>query len=178
MQEAEGVALRRRQPEPVGPRRLQHGEGPDDVGLDEGAAAGDRAVDVAFGGQVDDVIGRETGERLVDRPPVADVDPGEAVVRRIVDRGEELEIAGVCQGVEVQDVDAGPDQMTADCGTDESRSPGDQHFARHDVSQFHAIRRPQQVDSEARHSGRARPYTRPSFPLSSRELAGRRAGVG
>ena len=57
---------------------------------------------MALGGQMDDMIGSERLERLGDRAPVANVDLGEAIVRRIVDRGQGLQIAGVGERVEVE----------------------------------------------------------------------------
>jgi len=40
--------------QPCAPRRLQQGVGPDDVGVDESRRTGDRAIDVGFGGEVND----------------------------------------------------------------------------------------------------------------------------
>ena len=133
MQEAERVAPRPRQRLPVGARRLEHRERADDVGLDERVAAGDRAIDVALGRQMDHVVGRETLERLGHRAPVADVDPGEAIVRRIVDRSQRLQIAGVGERVDIEHVDAGADEMPAHRRADESRAAGHEHLALHGV---------------------------------------------
>ncbi len=134
VQEAESLALGRRQREPIGPRRLQHREGPDDVGLNERVAARYRAVDVAFGRQMDDMVRREACERLGDRAPVANVDFGELVVGRVVDPRQGLQIAGVGEGVDVEHVDAGGDEMPAYRRSDESRAAGYQHVACHGVS--------------------------------------------
>ena len=51
---------------------------------------------------MDDLIGGERLERLGDRSSVANVDLGEAVVRRIVDHGQGLQVAGVGERVEVE----------------------------------------------------------------------------
>ncbi len=85
-----------------------------------------------LGGQMDDMIGSERLERLGDRSSVANVDLSEAVVRRIVDHGQGLQIAGVCERVEVEHGGAVGHQAPA-CGrADESRAAGHKHFALHE----------------------------------------------
>ena len=86
---------------------------------------------MALGGEMDHMVGREGLERFRNRPPVADVDLGEAVVRRIADRGQRLQIAGIGQRVEVEHRGALGDQAPADGRADESRAAGHKHFALH-----------------------------------------------
>ncbi len=45
------------QPHPVLAHRLQHGVGPDDVGVQERLGVGQRVVDVRLGGEMDDGVG-------------------------------------------------------------------------------------------------------------------------
>ena len=87
---------------------------------------------MALGGQMDHMVRSEGLERLRHRAPVADVDPGEAIVRRIVDRGKRLQIAGVGERVEIEHGGALPDQAPANRGADESRAAGHEHFALHE----------------------------------------------
>ena len=68
---------------------------------------------MTLSGQMDDLIGSERLERLGDRPPVANVDLGEAIVRRIVDRRQGLQIAGIGERVEVEHGGAVGDQAPA-----------------------------------------------------------------
>ena len=87
---------------------------------------------MAFGREMDHVVGSEGLERLRHRAPVADVDPGEAIVRRIVDRSQRLQIAGVGERVEIEHGGALADQAPADRRADESRAAGHEHFALHE----------------------------------------------
>ena len=57
--------------------------------------------------------GAKVSNASVDRAPVADVDLGEAVVRRIVDRRQRLQIAGIGERVEVEHGGALADQTPA-----------------------------------------------------------------
>ncbi|GJD81886.1 hypothetical protein NBEOAGPD_5142 [Methylobacterium gregans] len=60
---------------------LEQDLGADHVGADEGTGSGDRAVDVALGGQVHHGLGAEVGEGGLDGVRVADVGLDEAVAR-------------------------------------------------------------------------------------------------
>ena len=86
---------------------------------------------MAFGGQMDHLVGRERLERLVDRAPVANVDLGEAVVRRVVDRRQGLQVSGVGERVEVEHLGALADQAPAHRRADEPRAAGHKHFSLH-----------------------------------------------
>ena len=93
--------------------------------------AGDRAVDMAFRGEMDHMVGSEALERLGHGAPVADVDPGEAVVRRIVDRRQRLQVSRIGQRVDVEHRGALADQAPAHRRADETRAAGHKHFALH-----------------------------------------------
>ena len=86
---------------------------------------------MALGGEMDHMVGREGLERLGDRAPVADVGLGEAVVRRIVDRRQRLQVAGIGQRVEIEHRGALADQVAAHRRADEPRAAGHEHFALH-----------------------------------------------
>ena len=157
VQEAEPFALLAGEAQPIGARGLEHREGAEDVGLDERVAAGDRAVDMALGGEVDDVVRLEGLERVRDRRPVADVDPGEAVVGRVVDGRQRGEIAGVGEGVDVEDVDAGADQVAANRGADETRPARHQHVSHGFVLRIRGSAARSRRPANARQCGRAIP---------------------
>ena len=144
---------------------------------------------MAFGGQMNHLVGSERLERLGEGAPVANVDLGEAVVGRIVDRRQGLQVSGIGQRVDVEHRGAIADQAPAQSRIDKPCAAGHKHFALHEVSRLNrralrlllgdqARRRPQLAATDWRQSGSLKPYTRASFSLSRRELAGRRAGVG
>ena len=87
---------------------------------------------MTLGRQMDDLIRSERLERLGDRSPVANVDLGETIVRRIVDHGKGLQIAGVGERVQVEHRGAFGDQAPAYGRADESRAARDNHFPLHD----------------------------------------------
>jgi hypothetical protein len=87
---------------------------------------------MALGGQMDDMVRRKGLERLGDRRPVANVDLGEAIVRRVVDRRQRLQIAGIGEGVEIEDRRALGHQAPAHGRADKSRASSHKHFALHE----------------------------------------------
>ena len=91
---------------------------------------------------MDHMVGSEGLERLGHGAPVADVDLGEAIVRRIVDRRQRLQIAGIGQRVEVEHRGALADQAPAHCRADESRAASHKHFALHQDPLYPAFPRP------------------------------------
>ena len=60
---------------PVGEGGLEQRVGADDVGVDEGRGAVDRAVDMAFRCEVQDGVGPRLGEDRVERRPVGPSEP-------------------------------------------------------------------------------------------------------
>ncbi len=106
MQEAEVRPGRAAQSVPVVPRRLQERECTDDIGLHEFTGAGNRAVDMTLSGQVHDVIGPETVDRLDNRLAIANVGLDEAVGVTPFDQCQAFKIAGIGQLVEVEDLAA------------------------------------------------------------------------
>jgi hypothetical protein len=74
----------------------------------------DAAVDVRFGGKIDDGAGLVLGKQAADEVKVADVALDEGVARIALQAGEVLEVAGVGQRVEVDDrlVDCASQSMT------------------------------------------------------------------
>ena len=103
MEEAEAVLRFAGEAVPVGAHGFEQAEGADDVGLDEVFRAVDAAVNVRFGGKIDDGAGLMLGKQLGDKVEVADVALDEEVARVAAQRCEVLEVAGVGQRVEVDD---------------------------------------------------------------------------
>src|SRR3954449_10339747 len=103
MEKAERVALRRRQGAPIGTRLLEQAPGADDVGFDEIPGPDDRAVDVAFGGEVHDGARPVALERLLDEGPISDVPANEGMPGIATKLVEIAQIAGVGELVDVDD---------------------------------------------------------------------------
>ena len=103
MEEAEVVLGGSVESVPVGTDGFEQAEGADDVGLDEVFRAVDAAVDVRFGGKIDDGAGLVLGEQFGDEVEIADVALDEDVARIALQSGEVLEVAGVGQRIEVDD---------------------------------------------------------------------------
>ena len=95
MEEAEAVLRFAVKSVPVGADSFEQAEGADDVGLDEVFRAVNAAVDVRFGGKIDDgarlVLGKQPGDEI----EVADVALDEEVARVAIQGGEVFEIAGI-----------------------------------------------------------------------------------
>ena len=103
MEEAEAVLGGNVESVPVGADGFEQAEGADDVGLDKVFRAMDAAVNVRFGGKIDDGAGLVLGEQFGDEVEIADVTLDEEVARVTLQSGEVLEVAGVSQRVEVDD---------------------------------------------------------------------------
>ena len=118
---------------PVLPCGLQQRQRPHHVGPREGERIADRAVDVAFGREVDHPVDVVSGEQRAHGLVVADVAFDERVVRTVLDVPQVREIAGVGQAVEVYDPVVGvfPDEQPHDVRADESGAAGDQDIAFH-----------------------------------------------
>lgn len=89
---------------PVPQRLLQQREGANDIGLDEVARPVDRAVDMAFGGEMHDDVGPELGEERPHALAVADIGLLEAVAVAAQLRVERGEVAGIGQLVDDADL--------------------------------------------------------------------------
>jgi hypothetical protein len=113
---------------PVGAGGFQHLEGAHHVGLDEGARAVDRAVDMAFGGEVHHGIGSVFREDAVERGAVADVGLFKGVAGAVRDLRHVGEVRSVGQRVEVHDLVALPDRVADDRRADEAGAAGDEEF--------------------------------------------------
>ena len=103
VQEAEVVLRFGGEAVPVGADGFEEAEGADDVGLDKVFRAVDAAVDVRFGGKVDDGARLVLGEQPGDEVEVADVALDEAVALVAAQGCEVLEIAGIRERVQVDD---------------------------------------------------------------------------
>ena len=76
------------QTRPVAAGGFEQDVGAGDVGLDEVAGAVDGAVDVGFGGEMDDAGGLVLGKEGIHGGPIADVGVGEAIARGVGHRGQ------------------------------------------------------------------------------------------
>ena len=135
MQEAERVAGVVFERLPVIAHRLQQAQGADHVGLDEGRGAIDRTVDVALGGEVHHGIGPVLGQQPRDQVAVADVAVDEDMVGIAVQPTERVQIAGVGQGIQVDDANAAGNRIEDEVTADETGSAGDKP-RRHLISLF------------------------------------------
>ena len=116
--EAEGLAAVVGEVAPVVEGALEEVGGAEDVGADKAEGVVDRAVDMAFGGEVHDGVRLEVVEELSDALGVADVELCEAVEGGVLDFLEAFEVSGVGEFVEVADIG----QAVADQMSDERRA--------------------------------------------------------
>src|ERR1700693_130005 len=103
MQKAERRALGLGKRRPVGTRFFEQAECAVDVGADEIIGAVDGAVDVALGGEVNDGARLFAPQQVAQEIPIDDVALLEAIARVGFDGTQVVEIARVCQLVEIQD---------------------------------------------------------------------------
>src|SRR5262249_3752090 len=89
---------------PVRQRGLEQNVSSNHIGGDELSGAIDRAIDMAFSGQMHGGIGLEACECIGNRGPVANVDATESVAAMPVNGRERGEITGIGQLVEDQDL--------------------------------------------------------------------------
>jgi hypothetical protein len=112
----------------VGADSFEQAEGADDVGLDEVFRAMDAAVDVRFGGEINDGARLVLGEQPGDKIEIADVALDEEVARVAAQGCEVLEIAGVGEHVEDEDGFIGLGQRVEDeVAADEASTAGDEN---------------------------------------------------
>ena len=118
---------------PMLPCGLQQRQRPHHVGPRESERIADRAVDVAFGREMDHPVYVVLREEAAHGVVVADVAFDERVVRTVLDVPQVREVAGVGQAVEVYDPIVGvfPDEQPHDVRADESGAAGDQDIAFH-----------------------------------------------
>lgn len=103
MEEAKSTLVCRAEGGPVDSGLLEQMEGALDVGLEKGFGGGDGAVDVGFGGEVDDSAGPMLGEEGGDERGVADVALHE-FIGWIAAKGSEVGgIGGVGEQVKIDD---------------------------------------------------------------------------
>jgi len=117
------------------------------VGADEVLRVADGTVDVSLGREVDDGVG--AGEGRAHDTGVADVPAHERVARVALDVAQVLEVAGVGEFVEVDDLDVlmGAQQVTDEVRADEPGAAGDKDvlwhessgFVRHELHEFYGL---------------------------------------
>ncbi|MNT23413.1 hypothetical protein D3C72_1588310 [compost metagenome] len=86
---------------PVSPHRLEQCKCADDIRLDKIGRSVNGAVHVAFRSKMQDRAGAILGQQDVECSAVADVRPRKNMTRIVGQRSEGLQIAGVCQLVDV-----------------------------------------------------------------------------
>ena len=177
MMEAVGLSPGLTSAEPFPPRDLQQRVGADDVGVDEGVRAQDRAVDMAFCREVHDGADVARVEQAGDEAFVADVAhhqvrPLPVQVGAVAGIGEEVE-----DGDPVIRVGGGP--VGDEVGADEAGAAGDEDRSHHlpSVGCVSALMASSASRSSVRQCA-AGPVMAQLLPLSSTLIAGRRAGVG
>ena len=116
---------------PVCQRAVEQVVGADDVGLDEGARAIDRPVDMALCGEVDDAGRAERLDQFLHGNRIGDVALHEAVARVVLDVGQGLAVTSIGQQVEVGNRGvAGGQQVMDEIAADEAGAACDQYARR------------------------------------------------
>ncbi len=106
---------------------LEHREGADDVGLDEGAGAVDRTVDMALGGEMHDPVRLELRKEPANGGGVTDVGLGETIAGIGLKVVERVPVAGVSQRIHIEHrVLRGGDEQADKVAADEAGAAGDQ----------------------------------------------------
>ena len=128
MEEAKGLLVGWVQGGPIGSGLFEQSECAVDIGADEGIGRDDGAIDVSFGGEVNDGAGTMLGQERADECGVADVAAHQQVTRIGRDRVQTGRIAGVGEGIEIDDgcaggLKPGEDEVRAD----EAASSGDEN---------------------------------------------------
>ena len=127
----------------VAPRRFQQRERAVQVRADDRLRREDAAVHVRLRGEMDDGVGAERLEHVLDHRFIADVALHESIPRIFSDGSQIVRIAGVCQLVQIKDVGIRRWQRQPDKrGTDEACPAGNQNA--HELS---IIPYPRQAES-------------------------------
>ena len=82
---------------------LEQAVGADDIGFDKGVGAGDGAVDVALGGEMDDGVDEMAAQQLLGQRLVANVAMHEMEVAGAFKSGEIVALAGISERIEHDD---------------------------------------------------------------------------
>ena len=106
---------------------LQQAEGAHHIGAGEAHRIFDGAIDVTFGGKVNDAVDVLLFEQTAHGGVVADVEAGELIVRRVFHVGEVGQVAGVGEDVETDDMVVGIllNKTAHDVVADETGAAGD-----------------------------------------------------
>ena len=108
-------------------RRVEQPDGADDIRVDEYARAIDRAVDMAFRGQMHDRIDLFLCHQRPHERRIADVGLDEAVVRGRRHVTQRVQIAGIGELVDVNDSQPAGDQQPNDSAADEAGAPSNNY---------------------------------------------------
>jgi hypothetical protein len=127
MNKAESTFHLCRQSRPVGKTRLKQNVSADDVGADIFSRAGDRAVNVACYREMQHAFGGEFLEKFVQYLPITNVGSYEPLGRPHAERTQRIEIGGVGQLVDVENIPAFVHhEVTTDGRADEADAARDE----------------------------------------------------
>lgn len=124
MQEAEGITARVRQRFPIVAHCLEQGQSADHVGLDEGARAFDRTIDMAFGREVQHRVRLMFLQQASHERAVADVALDEDMVGIAFQRRQRVQIARISERVEIDHADPARDRLQNKISADEAGPAG------------------------------------------------------
>ena len=127
MQKAEGFALVGGQLVPIAASGLQQAESADDVGFNERACACDRAIDMAFCGEMEDGVWLEFSQRCCDDLIVTDIYLAKQEFRRRFHVPQRRAISRVGQLVDHEDVVSFSNRKPCQCRADKAGAPCDDH---------------------------------------------------
>src|SRR5262245_61861191 len=140
MMKAESALRRVIEPAPIAQRLLKQSKGASDIGFDERRRSVDRAVDVALGSEIHHRARRVGLEQFSERGPVADIDLSEAIAMVACRLRDRIEIRGVSQLVNIDDVRFGlVEQMADHGGADKAGAAGNENRG---AAKPHGLRAP------------------------------------
>ena len=125
------------------PCRIEQALCSQDVGTQKWRRVADRAVDMAFGGEVHQSVEFSLGHQWHHQRPIGDIPVYKLVARACVNAREVVGIAGIRQRIEIRDLDRriGLQEIPHEVGADEATAPGHQDpldrirtFHAHDLS--------------------------------------------
>jgi hypothetical protein len=136
VQEAERRALVGRQRLPVVTYRFEQAERADHVGLDERPRPVDGAIYVALCSEVQHRVGFVLRQQTGDQRAVANIAFHEDVVRVAIETGQGFQVAGIGQGIKIDDLHAASRCFEDEITADESGAAGDKPSGHYMFSRY------------------------------------------
>lgn len=106
-------------------RSFEEAERTDDIRFDERGGAIDRAIDMTLGGEIHYGVRPVTCKKRRNKFAVSDITPDKDVLLVALKRRQRLQIASVCQFVQVDDSVSGGDGLEDEIGANESGAARD-----------------------------------------------------